>query len=562
MLAFLTVILEMAPMSKSRKLMVTSALPYGNGPLHLGHMVEHVMTDIWVRTQRLLGHECLSFCGDDAHGTPIMLKAQQMGITPEALTEQVRADHLQDLKTFAVEYDVYHSTHSPENLKLVSEIYHRLQKNEDILTKSISQAYDTTANMFLPDRYIKGTCPRCQALEQYGDNCEKCGGTYNSDELLNAVSTVTGTIPEYRDSEHFFFNLPRYADFLQGWSKNGHIPAEMAHKLEEWFSVGLKPWDISRDAPYFGFLIPGETEKYFYVWLDAPIGYIAATLKYCQDNGLDVNQYWGPDSDYELYHIVGKDIMYFHALFWPALLKSANYRLPNAIFTHGFLTVNGQKMSKSRGTFIEAKHFARFFPTDCLRYYLAVKMNGGIEDLDLHSDDFITRINADLIGKLVNIASRSASFIHKYFDSQLAAQLPEPALYSTWAGAADDIIMAYQQRDNARAIRAIMALADKVNQYVDAQKPWLMAKDTSQLPSVQGVCTMALNGFRLLMIFLQPVLPDMAQKAQDFLKDVHWSWSDLSPLLQHPIAVYEPLLTRLQSEQWQQMVASMTEDYV
>jgi methionyl-tRNA synthetase len=541
-------------MFKPQKLMVTSALPYGNGPLHLGHMVEHIMTDIWVRTQRLSGHECISLCGDDAHGTPIMLKAQQLGITPEALTQQIQQSHEEDLKAFSVDYDVYHTTNSSENLELVGLIYQRLVANEDILSKTISQAYDTQANMFLPDRYIKGTCPRCKAVDQYGDNCEKCGATYNSNELIDAISTVSQTTPEYRDTEHFFFNLPRYADFLQKWAKAGHVPTEMAHKLDEWFDVGLKPWDISRDAPYFGFLIPGQTDKYFYVWLDAPIGYIAACQKYCHERGLDLTTFWGPNSDYELYHNVGKDIMYFHALFWPALLKSANFRLPNAIFTHGFLTVNGQKMSKSRGTFIQAKQFLEHFPSDCLRYYFACKMNGGLEDLDLQSEDFITRVNSDLIGKLVNIASRSASFIHKYFDGMLSTDCADIHLFESWRLASDDIFLAYQQRDNAKAMRLIMAVADKINQYVDLHKPWAMAKDPEQLAAVQGVCTMAINGFRLLMIFLQPVLPEMSKKVLNFLQEQSWSWKEIQPLLNHKIAVYEPLLMRLQAAQWEQMI--------
>ncbi|NCX96576.1 MAG: methionine--tRNA ligase, partial [Chitinophagia bacterium] len=464
-------------MTQTTKMMVTSALPYGNGPLHLGHMVEHIMTDIWVRSQRLLGHECVSLCGDDAHGTPIMLKAQQLGISPEVLTKNIQDSHEQDLKNFAVHYDVYHTTNSPENKAIVEEIYAKLQENGDIITETISQAYDAKAEMFLPDRYIKGTCPRCHALEQYGDNCEKCGATYSTTELIDAVSTVTGSKPEYRETLHYFFNLPRYQEFLQKWTQNGHIPVEMAHKLKEWFDVGLKPWDISRDAPYFGFQIPGTEKKYFYVWLDAPIGYMAACKKLCQEQNLDFNDFWKPDSKVELYHNVGKDIMYFHCLFWPALLSSAQYRLPNAIFTHGFLTVNGQKMSKSRGTFVQAQQFAKHLPTDTLRYYFAAKMNGGLEDLDLAGEDYIQRVNADLIGKVINIASRSASFIHKYFDGQLALELENNALFQQWTSESKDIILAYQQRDNAKAIRTIMALADKINQYVDIQKPWVMAKD-------------------------------------------------------------------------------------
>jgi methionyl-tRNA synthetase len=414
--------------------------------------------------------------------------------------------------------------------------------------------------MFLPDRYIKGTCPRCQAPDQYGDNCEKCGATYESNELLNPISTVSGTVPEYRDSDHYFFNLPHYADFLRKWAKDGHVPVEMAHKLDEWFDAGLKPWDISRDAPYFGFLIPGTENKYFYVWLDAPIGYMAACQKYCNEKDLDFDAMWNPDSAYELYHVVGKDIMYFHALFWPALLKSANFRLPNAIFTHGFLTINGQKMSKSRGTFIQAKQFLNHFPSDVLRYYFAAKMNGGLEDLDLQGEDFIQRVNADLIGKVVNIASRSASFIHKFFEGHLSAQLPDTALYQSWCSESADILLAYQQRDNARALRLIMGLADKINQYVDVQKPWVMAKDEAQLPQVQSVCTMALNGFRLLMIFLQPVIPQMATQAQAFFNEKDWSWLELAPLVGVTIEPYQALLNRLQADQWQAMLNDVPKD--
>ncbi|NDH09170.1 MAG: methionine--tRNA ligase [Gammaproteobacteria bacterium] len=541
-------------MSKPQKMMITSALPYGNGPLHLGHMVEHILTDIWVRTQRLSGHECISICGDDAHGTPIMLKAQQLGITPEQLTIQSQLGHEKDLKAFSIRYDVYHSTHSPENQNIVADVYQKLTENDDILVKSISQAYDVKAAMFLPDRYIKGTCPKCGAEDQYGDNCEKCGAIYQTTDLINPISSVTGTTPEYRDTEHYFFKLEKYADFLNQWAAAGHIPASMHHKLQEWFEAGLQAWDISRDAPYFGFEIPNAPNKYFYVWLDAPIGYIAATLKYCQMHGLELETLWGPDSTYELYHIVGKDIMYFHALFWPAVLKGANYRLPNAIFTHGFLTINGQKMSKSRGTFIQAAQFIKHFPSDCIRYYFAAKLNGGIEDIDLNPEDFVARVNADLIGKVVNIASRSASFIHKYFLGQLAKNIEDQALYQQWSGASEDIFLCYQQQDNAKAVRLTMALADKINQYVDAQKPWVLAKDEATRADVQQICTMALNGFRLLMILLEPILPSTAEKSRQFFNESNWSWQHLDPLLGQTIAPYEPLMNRIQIEQWQAML--------
>lgn len=546
-------------MSSRIKMMVTSALPYGNGPLHLGHMVEHIMTDIWVRTQRLSGHECLSFCGDDAHGTPIMLKAQQIGITPEELTREMQQSHEKDLEAFAIHYDMYHTTHSSENEALVAMIYQKLQENQDILTESISQAYDAQAQMFLPDRYIKGTCPRCHTADQYGDNCEQCGATYCTTELIDAVSTVTATKPEYRQTLHYFFNLPKYQDFLQDWTQNGHIPKEMSHKLQEWFDAGLKPWDISRDAPYFGFQIPGTENKYFYVWLDAPVGYMATCQKYCREQGLNFDDFWKNDSSIELYHVVGKDIMYFHALFWPALLKSANLRRPNAIFTHGFLTINGQKMSKSRGTFIQAQTFSRHFPTDTLRYYFAAKMNGSLEDLDLVGDDYIQRVNADLIGKVINIASRSASFIHKLFAGKLSDTLENAHLFDQWLAERHDIILAYQQRDFAKAIRQIMGLADKINQYVDQQKPWILAKNSDDTKQVQRVCSMALNGFRLLMHLLAPVLPQMVEKVKDFFNETNWTWQNIQPVLGSHIQPYEPLLMRLQLEQWQSMLEDTKE---
>lgn len=536
-------------MSTVRKLLVTSALPYANGHLHLGHFVEHIQTDIWVRTHRMLGHQCISICGDDAHGTPIMLKAEQCGITPEALTAEIKRSHEQDFTAFAVHYDCYHSTHSEENRLLVNKIYQLLQDNGDIIKKTISQAFDPVKGMFLPDRYVKGTCPQCSAADQYGDNCEVCGATYSPVDLKDAVSVVSGATPIEKDSEHYFFDLPRYESLLRAWTADGHLQTEVANKLDEWFSAGLKQWDISRDAPYFGFPIPGATDKYFYVWLDAPVGYMAAFKKYCDQHNLSFDEYWNKDSTTELYHFVGKDIMYFHALFWTAILAGSGHRLPTAIFTHGFLTVDGQKMSKSRGTFIEARTYLNHLNPEYLRYYFAARLNGRVDDLDLNFDDFISRVNADLVGKVVNIASRCAGFINKRFDNQLAESLSAPDLYQRLLNTRQEIIDAYVLRDYARAIRQIMECADWVNQYIDNEKPWALAKDPDRLTEVQAVCSMGLNLFRILMTYLKPVLPQMAEQAEIFLQCPPLTWADLDqPLIGQRIATFVPLMMRVERE--------------
>lgn len=536
-------------MANQRKMLVTSALPYANGHLHLGHMVEHIQTDIWVRTHKMLGIECISVCGDDAHGTPIMLKAEQMGISPEALTSQIKASHEQDFKAFAIDYDCYHTTHSAENAALACAIYEQLQGNGAIIKKTIRQAFDPLKHMFLPDRYVKGTCPKCKTADQYGDNCEACGATYAPTELINPVSAISGATPIEKDSEHYFFDLPRYEQQLKEWTRNGHLQTEVANKLDEWFEAGLKPWDISRDAPYFGFLIPGTTDKYFYVWLDAPIGYMASFKKYCNDTGVSFDEFWQQDSTTELYHFVGKDIVYFHALFWPALLTASGHRTPTAIFTHGFLTVDGQKMSKSRGTFLEARSYLAHLNPEYLRYYFAAKLNGRVDDLDLNFDDFTNRVNADLVGKVVNIASRCAGFINKRFNNELSASLCEPDLYAQLLAARDAIIESYVSRDYARAVRQIMDCADKVNQYIDAHKPWVLAKEESRLQDVQDICSMGINLFRILMTYLKPVLPTMAAAAERFLNCPPLTWADIdSPLLSHKIASFEPLMQRVEKE--------------
>lgn len=541
---------------QSRKMLVTSALPYANGHLHLGHLVEHVQTDIWVRTHKMLGIDCLSVCGDDAHGTPIMLKAEQLGISPEELTNQIKASHEQDFAAFAIAYDCYHTTHSPENRELAAHIYNQLNEQGYIIKKTIRQAYDPVKEMFLPDRYVKGTCPKCGAHDQYGDNCESCGATYAPTDLINAVSAISGAKPIEKDSEHYFFDLPRLEPLLREWTRNGHLQTEVANKLDEWFEAGLKPWDISRDAPYFGFPIPGTIDKFFYVWLDAPIGYMASFMKYCQENNRSFAEFWDKDSTAELYHFVGKDIVYFHALFWPAMLAASGHRTPTSVFTHGFLTVNGQKMSKSRGTFLEARTYLNHLHPEYLRYYFAAKLNGRVDDLDLNFDDFTQRINADLVGKIVNIASRCAGFINKRFENHLSPVLAAPELFQELIGLQPTITEAYIQRDYARAIRLIMEGADKVNQYIDAQKPWVLAKEEGRQDEVQAICTMGINLFRVLMIYLKPVLPMMAQAAEEFLQIEPLTWSAVAnPLVNHKINTFQPLMVRVDPEKIKAMLA-------
>lgn len=542
-------------MATERKMLVTSALPYANGHLHLGHLVEHIQTDIWVRTHKMLGVQCISVCGDDAHGTPIMLKAEQLGITPEMLTAEIKLSHEQDFKAFAIDYDCYHTTHSPQNHELATMIYERLQAGGNIIKRTIRQAYDPVKEMFLPDRYVKGTCPKCGALDQYGDNCEVCGATYATTDLINPVSAISGAQPIEKDSEHYFFDLPKYEHLLKDWTANDHLQTEVANKLSEWFEAGLKQWDISRDAPYFGFKIPGTTDKYFYVWLDAPIGYMASFKKYCDEHGASFAEYWDKDSTTELYHFVGKDIVYFHALFWPAMLAASGHRMPTAVFTHGFLTIDGQKMSKSRGTFLEARTYLEHLNPEYLRYYFAAKLNGRVDDLDLNFDDFTNRVNADLVGKVVNIASRCAGFISKRFDNHLSDALCEPQVYAELLDLRETVIESYVARDYARAIRQIMEGADKVNQYIDANKPWVLAKEEDRLPEVHAICTMGINLFRILITYLKPVLPMMAQAAEHFLNCEPLAWHSVdAPLLNHAIQSFQPLMLRVEKDKIETML--------
>jgi methionyl-tRNA synthetase len=546
----------------ARKMLVTYALPYANGSLHLGHMVGLIQTDIWVRFQKMRGHHCLYVCGSDSHGTPIMIQADKLNIKPEVLIEDVRREHQADIAEFLVEMDNFHTTHSDENRELTELVFQRHAAKGNIAKHVIKQAYDPEKNMFLPDRYVKGECPRCGAKDQYGDSCESCGATYAPTELKNPYSVLSGATPVEKESEHYFFKLTEYESFLRQWTQAGHLQEQVTHKLDEWFATGLREWDISRDAPYFGFNIPNETTKYFYVWLDAPIGYMASFKNLCsQRPDLDFNEYWGKDSQTELYQFIGKDIIYFHALFWPALLTGAEFRTPTAIFTHGFLTINGEKMSKSRGTFIKARTYLDHLQPEYLRYYLATKLNDRIEDLDINFDDFISRVNADLVGKYVNIASRCASFITNYFDSTLSATCSEPELYQEFVLAGDIIAEKFEAREFSQAMRQLMALADKANQYIDEKKPWSVVKDPARQQEVQDICSMGINLFRILTTYLKPVLPYTANNAEDFLNIPSLTWdARTTPLLNHVIKPFHPLMKRLDKKEIDAMTMIPTTD--
>jgi methionyl-tRNA synthetase len=545
---------------QERTILVTSALPYANGSIHLGHLVEYIQTDIWVRFQKMRGHDCVYVCADDAHGTPIMLRAQQEGIAPETLIARVAEEHQADFAGFLIGFDNYHSTHSDENRELSELIYQRNLDAGHIVTRTITQAYDPEKEMFLPDRFIKGECPRCGAPDQYGDSCEACGATYSPTELKNPRSAVSGATPIEKESLHYFFRLADFEAMLRNWTSAGHLQEEVTNKLNEWFADGLREWDISRDEPYFGFEIPGAPGKYFYVWLDAPIGYLASFKQYCERTGTDFDAYWNEDSSAEVYHFIGKDIIYFHALFWPAMLRGARLRRPTAIFAHGFLTVNGQKMSKSRGTFIKARTYLDHLDPEYLRYYFAAKLSSGVDDLDLSLDDFTQRVNADLVGKVVNIASRCAGFIHKLAGGQLAAENAEAELYRTFVKAGDEIARFYEAREYGRAIREIMALADIANQYIDDRKPWVLAKQQGAKHEVQDVCSVGLNLFRILITYLAPVLPGMAEKVQTFLNLPSLCWDDIAePLLDHRIEKFKPLMTRVEPASVEAMVEASRE---
>jgi len=543
-------------MSK-RRILVTSALPYANGEIHLGYMLETIQTDIWVRFQKMMGNECHYVCADDAHGTPIMLKAKEMELEPETLIEQVKIRHQADLDDFHIDFSQYHSTHSEENREISELIYNRLNDAGYIKKRTISQAFDPEKEMFLPDRFIKGECPKCGADDQYGDNCEVCGATYSTTELKNSRSVISGATPIEKDSEHYFFDLPQFEKELEDWTKAGHLQEQVTNKLAEWFEQGLQQWDISRDKPYFGFKIPGTEDKYFYVWLDAPIGYMASFKKLCDNSELNFDDFFGKDSDTELYHFIGKDIIYFHALFWPATLMGSDFRTPSAVFAHGFLSVNGHKMSKSRGTFIKARTYLENLDPEYLRYYYASKLTAKIDDIDLNLEDFKKRVNSDLVGKVVNIASRSASFVVEKYDKELSAKCIEKSLYDEFVEVGSDIAKHYEARNFSHAMRLIMKLADKANQYIDKKKPWQLAKIEGNEKEVHEITSLAINLFKVLMTYLKPVLPEMAKRSEEFLNVDSLNWSDIeSPLTNHKINKFKALMTRIEDDQIDQMVES------
>ncbi len=535
-----------------RKILVTSALPYANGPIHLGHLVEYIQTDIWVRFQKLRGHQCIYVCADDAHGTPIMLKAQQEGITPEQLIERIGREHRKDFADFLIGFDNYYSTHSEENRHFAELIYRRLKEGGHITHRTITQAYDPEAGMFLPDRFIKGECPRCGAADQYGDSCEACGATYAPTELKNAVSAISGAKPVERETEHYFFRLSNFSGMLKKWvGQEGRLQPEIRNKLKEWFEAGLQDWDISRDAPYWGFEIPDAPGKYFYVWLDAPIGYMASFKNYCDRHGLSFEEFWAKEAEEEseLYHFIGKDIAYFHTLFWPAMLEGAGFRKPSAVWCHGFLTIDGQKMSKSRNTFIRARSYLQHLDPEYLRYYFAAKLGSGVDDIDLNLQDFMARVNSDLVGKLVNIASRCAGFIGKRFDNRLAEQLPDQELYRTFVRSGEEIAKLYEKREYGHAMREIMTLADVANQYIDEQKPWVLIKEPGQETRVQAICTQGLNLFRVIITYIKPVVPRLAEAAEQFLAAEESDWKAIEkPLLAHQVNPFKPLMTRVDED--------------
>lgn len=544
----------------ANKLLVTCALPYANGSIHLGHILEHIQADIWVRYQRMRGKEVHFICADDAHGTPIMLKAQQLGVSPEDMIAAVNKEHQDDFAGFAISYDNYHSTHSEENKQLSELIYNKLKNNGFIKNRTISQLYDPEKGMFLPDRFVKGTCPTCKAEDQYGDNCEVCGATYSPTELINPRSVVSGATPEMRDTEHFFFDLPAFSDMLQAWTRSGALQEQVANKMQEWFESGLQQWDITRDAPYFGFEIPDAPGKYFYVWLDAPIGYMGSFKNLCDKRGnINFDEFWNKDSNTDLYHFIGKDIVYFHSLFWPAMLEGSGYRKPTNLFVHGYVTVNGAKMSKSRGTFITAHSYLDHLDADCLRYYYAAKLSSRIDDIDLNLEDFVQRVNSDIVNKVVNLASRNAGFIAKRFGGKLSDNIADPALYQQFIDAAQIIGDAYTSREYGKAVREIMALANLANRYVDEKAPWVVAKQEGKDQELQDICSMGINLFRVLMTYLKPILPGLAKRAEAFL-NIELTWDSITtPLTHHDVAPFKALFTRIEMAKVEAMVEASKE---
>jgi methionyl-tRNA synthetase len=558
-----------------RKILVTSALPYANGSIHLGHLVEYIQTDIWVRFQKMQGNTCHYVCADDTHGTPIMLRAEKEGITPEQLIDRVWHEHKADFDSFLVEFDNYGSTNSNETKKYAEDIYRRLDKAGLIAKRSIEQFYDPVKNLFLPDRFIKGECPKCHARDQYGDNCEVCGAAYAPTDLINPYSAVSGAKPELRDSDHYFFKLSADTcqQFLREWTRSGSLQPEAANKMQEWLGAEgenkLTDWDISRDAPYFGFEIPDAPGKYFYVWLDAPVGYMGSFQQLCSDKGMDFDEYWKPGSKTEMYHFIGKDILYFHALFWPAMLQHAGFRTPTKLFAHGFLTVNGEKMSKSRGTFITAKSYVDHVKnTEYLRYYYAAKLNGTMEDIDLNLEDFVAKVNSDLIGKYINIASRTAPFITKHFKGQLCKLVPDDLnleakslLTKIWKERFQ-IEQLYEQREFNKALRSIMQLVDLTNEYIADNTPWDKAKIPSLIGEVQFICTIGIEAFRVVTLYLKPVIPQLAKQVEQFLKVEPLLWEHAESkyaLSESNINPYQHLMTRLDPKLIEAMVAANRE---
>ena len=546
--------------TSQRKILVTSALPYANGPIHLGHMLEYIQTDIWARFQKLRGHECHYICADDAHGTPIMLKAQQLGMAPEEMIAQVQKEHQQDFADFNIQFDNFHSTHSDENRELASEIYLKLRDGGYIKSKTISQLFDPEKSMFLPDRFVKGTCPKCKSVDQYGDNCDSCGATYSPTDLIDPKSAVSGATPVMKETEHFFFDLPAFEEMLKEWTRSGSLQQEMANKLGEWFEQGLQQWDITRDAPYFGFEIPDAPGKFFYVWLDAPIGYMGSFKNLCNKRGdLNFDEFWAKDSTAEVYHFIGKDIVYFHSLFWPAMLEGAGFRKPNSVYAHGYVTVNGAKMSKSKGTFIKARTYLDNLNPEYLRYYYAAKLSSRIDDLDLNLEDFAQRVNSDLVGKLVNLASRTAGFISKRFEGKLA-KVADNNLSETFLAKADAIAEFYETREFGKAMREIMALADIANAYVADAAPWQLVKQEDKQEEAHQVCSNALNLFRILVTYLKPVLPKLAQDVEAFLQ-LELTWNDLAKDLSgHEIAPFKALMQRVEMKNIEAIIEASTEN--
>lgn len=545
-----------------KKFLVTCALPYANGSIHLGHMLEHIQADIWVRYQRMRGNKVYFICADDAHGTPIMLKSQQLGITPEQMISVMKQEHEADLSDFNISYDNYYSTHGEENRRLVELIYRRLRENGFIKKLTVSQLYDPEKEMFLPDRFVKGTCPKCKYPDQYGDNCEICGATYRPTELIEPKSVVTGATPEIRDSEHFFFNLPLFSEMLKTWTRSGVLQEQVANKMQEWFESGLQQWDISRDAPYFGFEIPDALGKFFYVWLDAPIGYMGSFKNLCDKRGdIDFDEFWKVDSTTELCHFIGKDIIYFHSLFWPALLEGSQFRKPTNLFVHGYITVNGMKMSKSRGTFIKASTWLQYLDSDSLRYYYAAKLSPRIDDIDLNLKDFVQRVNTDIVNKVVNLASRTSGFLTKRFDGKLAHKLADPAFYQNFVEISEKIGDDWNNREFSRAIREIMMRADIANRYIDEQAPWIVAKEEGRDVDLQAICSMGINLFRALMTWLKPVLPSLSYDAEVFLQsELRWNVI-MQPLLDHTVTPFKSLYSRIEIEKVDAVIKTSKEDH-